>query len=259
MHFVGLPAVQAKTKLAGDKPVVATATALPALGADLNVFWLVLTVGAFDLGLGLGQVKPGFGQVFDAATVGLARSGRTQKTIAGVFVVISRYVVDLARGIFHLRLARAPHRVVLLPAIATEMHGVELRALFLAPRRVALGIQGDVAHALRLERGQHFAWATDELMQLEGEGGATLGCFDVVRSHQETLQPGARLFQRALRIVSQAPGSIAQRNGPGPPGWFINGQFNAQAQLDPDSQGVVAEGGEVWPLVTFFQQRWLQK
>jgi hypothetical protein len=105
MHFVGLPAVQAKTKLAGDEPVVTAATALPALGADLNVFGYVFAIGAFDLGLGLGQVKPGFGQVFDAATVGLAGLGWAQKAVAGVFIVIARDVVDFAGGIFHLRLA----------------------------------------------------------------------------------------------------------------------------------------------------------
>ena len=78
---------------------------MPALGADLNVFGYVIAIGALDLGLGLGQVEPGIGQVFNAATVGLAQLGRAQKTIAGVFIVIARDVVDFAGGIFHLRLA----------------------------------------------------------------------------------------------------------------------------------------------------------
>jgi hypothetical protein len=131
------------------------------------------------------------------------------------------------------------------------MNRVELRALVLAAGRVALSIQGDVAHALGLQRGQHLAGATDELVQLEGEGCATLGRLHVVRGHQEALQPGMRFFHRALRIGSQALGGIAQGDGPGPPGWLIQGQFNAQAQLDPHGQRVIAERGEVGPVVGF--------
>ena len=133
------------------------------------------------------------------------------------------------------------------------MNRVELRALVLTAGRKALGVQSEVAHALGLQRGQHLAGATDELVQLEGEGCATLRRLHVVRGHQEALQPGMRFFHRALRIVSQALGGIAQGHRPGPPGWLIEGQFYAKAQLHPHGQGVVAERGEVRPVVAFFQ------
>ena len=71
----------------------------------MDVLRNVFAEGAFDLGLGLGEVEPGFGKVFDAATVGLTGLGRAKKAVAGVFVVIARDVVDFSGRIFHLRLA----------------------------------------------------------------------------------------------------------------------------------------------------------
>ena len=153
----------------------------------MDVLGHIFAEGAFNLGLGLAEVQPRLGQVFDAAPVALAQLGGAQKAIAGVFIVVAGDVVNLARCVFHLRLARAPHRVVLLPAVPAEMHWVELRALFLTARRKALGVQRDVAHALGLQRGQHLAGAADELVQLEGKGCASLGGFDIVCCHQKTL------------------------------------------------------------------------
>lgn len=105
VHFVDLPTVQAKTELAWDEPVFAPANALKTLRTDMYVFRNVFAKGAFDLGLGLGEVEPGFWKFFDAATVGLAGLGWAQKAVADVLVVIAGDVVDFSGRIFHLRLA----------------------------------------------------------------------------------------------------------------------------------------------------------
>ena len=254
MHFVGLAATQAEAELAGYEPVFAAAVPLKALGADMDVLGHIFAEGAFDLRLGLAKVQPGLGQVFDAVPVALAKLGGAQKAIAGVFVVVAGDVVNLSRGVFDLPLARAPHRVVFLTAVPAKMHRVQLRALVLAAGGKALGVQRDVAHAFGFQRGQHLARAADELVQLECKGCASLGGFDIVRGHQKTLQPGAGLLQRALGINSEPAGSVVQGNGFGTARRLIRGQFDAQDQLHPHRQRVVAEGGKVWPVVTALLQ-----
>ena len=64
-------------------------------------------------------------------------------------------------------LPRQPHRVILVPALATEVHGVE--ALVRMARQKLLTIDGHLASAGRLDRRVSVPGARDELVELERE------------------------------------------------------------------------------------------
>ena len=147
---MGLPAVQAEAELARNEPVLAAASPLKPLGADMDVLGHIFSESAFYLGLGFGQVKPSLRQFFDTAPVHLASLVWAEKAVTGVFIVIAGNIVNLAWGVFRLSLPRAPDGVVFLPAVAAKMHWVELGAFFLSAGGVALRIQRNVAHALSL-------------------------------------------------------------------------------------------------------------
>ena len=204
---MGLTTIQAEPEFARDIPI-RLSTALPTLRADLHVFGDMVFERTFDFGLCLRQVQPRLGQVLNAPLIGLSHIRRTQEAVSGVVVVVSGNVVNLARGVLLRGLACAPHRVVLLPAITAKVNRVQLRALLLPARCKALGIQRDVTLTSWLQRGKHFARATDELVQLEREGRAALRSLDIVGSYQEALQARHGFFRGALRISGQQIRSI---------------------------------------------------
>ena len=156
-------ATQAKAEFAGDKPEGFSGTFVP-LGINGHMVRDRLFVSGFDLGLIATQIQPSLRQVFKLPGVWLLWVDWAQKTVAGILTVVGTDVVDFSRQVDGGMLPRLPNWQVLLPTVSAKVGGVEVHALGLTPWGKALRIQGDVALARRLQRGEHLAGAADELV-----------------------------------------------------------------------------------------------
>ena len=224
MGFVQLAAREAEAELAGDVPV-RLAASLSSPRVERHPTRHRTLVGGLDARLGAGEIEPDVRQVFQRTEVAQSVTHGTQESEAHILVVVRGEIVDLPGLELLVQRSGAPHRVVLLPAVATEMHGIQLDRFGLSAGCEALRIERDVPDTRRLQRSQHLAGATDELdhvgplgpispsTQPECKRWPPLPRPDIVRRHQEAPERVTGLFDRTSRIACQAVAGIGERDG----------------------------------------------
>ena len=183
---LGVAAPKAEAELAGEEPG-RRAAAEPAGRGDVDALGPRGPVVASEAGIpGRVVLEPGVGVVLVAIRereAGVARvkseEAEALAVVVGDLVVVLARVVSVVRGsgpgivdVSREERALAPFalqtdRVVLVPALAAEVNGVE--PLLRIGRKKLLALDGDGASRRRLEGGEGVAGARDELVELEDE------------------------------------------------------------------------------------------
>ena len=184
----GGPAAKAESEPAGQEPCVRPRTDAP-VGRDREAPGAGVAVVCLEARLAAGaEIQPRLRVVFVAVgereigTVGRVGCQKAEELLLVPvrFGIVPRggwRVVDVTRQERHGPvLPHQAHRVVLVPAFATEVHGVE--ALVRVLGQELLAIDGHSSGAGRFDRGVGVSRARDELVQLEREE-AVLACTSV--------------------------------------------------------------------------------
>ena len=136
------------------------------LGATSHRLRQELAVGRLDAPFAIGALfDPGLWVALQGRAVPQAFGLGHQEAELDVLVVVLAFVDVAALEVRPSAPSVVPHRDVFLPAVAAEVHVVEVAGSIAGDELLAL--QGDGTLAGRFERGVDLAAAGDELVQLE--------------------------------------------------------------------------------------------
>ena len=167
-----------------------------------------------------------------------------------LFLPGRRRVVDVAREEHRpVLLLHEPHRVILLPALAAEVRGVE--AFLRGVGKELLAVRRHPAVAGALDRRIGVPGSRDELMKLEREetpltcARVRSPCSSWHARHQKKVPQGATAGGRRPAGLGREPGHrLGHRQGPSPDPALVDvGERDAQPRLHPYGERMLPELG----------------
>ena len=255
-------ATEAEAEPAGQEPQRRPRSDAP-VGRDLEAPGArVAVVGLDPRVAGGGQLDPGLRIVLvavgepEAGIVGRVRRQEAElplgmrpgRVLAGLVLSGWWRVVDVAREEDGPPfLLRQPHRVVLVAALAAEVHGVQ--ALVRMAGKKLLAVDRHRARARRLDRRIGVAGARDELVELEGEE-ARLACAGVrgpfplgdARREKKVSQYIAAGVGGSAGFRREVVHRLGHRSGPGPDPALVGfGERDPETGLHPHRERVLPE------------------